>query len=40
MYLHRTAAIGLRQIYLMRGSPARVLPLFAWAAIDVVLWGL
>lgn len=23
----------------MRGSPARVLPLFAWAAIDIVLWG-
>jgi len=23
----------------MRGSPARVLPLFAWVAIDVVLWG-
>ncbi|MEW6168967.1 MAG: ABC transporter permease [Pseudomonadota bacterium] len=23
----------------MRGSPARVLPLFAWVAIDIVLWG-
>jgi ABC-2 type transport system permease protein len=23
----------------MRGSPARILPLFAWAAIDIVLWG-
>jgi ABC-2 type transport system permease protein len=29
----------LRQYYLMRGSPTRVLPLFAWVAIDVVLWG-
>jgi ABC-2 type transport system permease protein len=24
----------------MRGSVARVLPLFAWVAIDIVLWGL
>src|SRR5262249_41989383 len=29
----------LRQYYLFRGSPARVLPLFAWVAIDIVLWG-
>jgi ABC-2 type transport system permease protein len=33
------ASIVLRQFYLMRGSPARILPLFAWAAIDIVLWG-
>jgi len=39
MRLHRTAAIVLRQFYLLRGSPARVLPLFAWVAIDMVLWG-
>ena len=32
-------AIVVRQLYLMRGSPARVLPLFAWVAIDIVLWG-
>jgi ABC-2 type transport system permease protein len=37
--LARTAAIVLRQFYLMRGSAARVLPLFAWVAIDIVLWG-
>jgi ABC-2 type transport system permease protein len=30
----------LRQFYLMRQSPARVLPLFVWVAIDMVLWGL
>ena len=36
---HRTAAIVLRQFYLLRGSPARVLPLFAWVGIDMVLWG-
>ncbi len=35
----RAAAIVLRQLYLYRGSPARVLPLFGWVAIDVLLWG-
>jgi ABC-2 type transport system permease protein len=35
----RAAAIVLRQFYLLRGSPARILPMFAWVAIDVVLWG-
>ena len=39
MRFHRTSAIVLRQFYLMRGSAARVLPLFAWVAIDIVLWG-
>jgi ABC-2 type transport system permease protein len=32
-------AIVIRQLYLWRGSPARVLPMFAWVAIDIVLWG-
>ena len=32
-------AILLRQWYLLRGSPVRVLPMFAWVAIDIVLWG-
>ncbi|HET8541514.1 MAG TPA: ABC transporter permease [Anaeromyxobacter sp.] len=35
----RVAGVVLRQAFLLRGSPARVLPLFAWVAIDVVLWG-
>jgi ABC-2 type transport system permease protein len=35
----RAAAVFLRQLYLLRGSPARVLPLFAWIAVDIVLWG-
>ena len=35
----RIAAIVLRYFYLLRGSPARVLPMFAWVAIDIVLWG-
>src|SRR3954466_15317997 len=39
MNLNRTSAVVLRQLYLLRGSPARVLPLFIWVAIDIVLWG-
>ena len=35
----RVAAVLLRHFYLMRGSPARVVPLFAWVAVDIVLWG-
>jgi len=29
----------LRQLYLLRSSPARILPTVAWVAIDIVLWG-
>src|SRR3954469_22196096 len=39
MRLSRYTAILVRQFYLYRGSPARVLSLFAWIAIDIVLWG-
>jgi ABC-2 type transport system permease protein len=39
MNANRTFAIVLRHWYLMRGSPARVIPLFAWVGIDMVLWG-
>ena len=39
MKLQRAGAVVLRQAYLLRGSPARVVPLFAWVAIDIVLWG-
>jgi ABC-2 type transport system permease protein len=35
----RIAAVVLRQFYLLRGSPARFMPLFVWVAIDIVLWG-
>lgn len=35
----RVAAILLRQYYLLRGSAARVVPLFAWVTVDIVLWG-
>jgi ABC-2 type transport system permease protein len=39
MTANRTAAIVLRHLYLVTGSPARILPLFAWVAIDMILWG-
>jgi ABC-2 type transport system permease protein len=39
MKLRPIAAIALRQFYLMRGSPTRVLPMIAWVAVDIVLWG-
>jgi len=39
MHPHRIAAIVLRQYYLIRGSPARLLPLFVWSAVDIILWG-
>jgi ABC-2 type transport system permease protein len=39
MKLQRAYAIFLRHVYLMRGNPARILPLFAWVCIDIVLWG-
>ena len=34
----RIFALVLRQFYLMRGSLARVVPLFAWVAVDIILW--
>ena len=39
MRANRIAAVVLRQFYLLRGSPTRVLPMFSWVAIDIVLWG-
>jgi ABC-2 type transport system permease protein len=39
MFFQRVAAIALRQLYLIRGSFARVFPLFVWVTIDIVLWG-
>jgi ABC-2 type transport system permease protein len=39
MTASRVAAVVLRQLYLFRGSPQRVLPIFAWVAIDILLWG-
>jgi ABC-2 type transport system permease protein len=39
MRFSRAFAITLRQFYLIRGSLTRVFPLFAWVAIDIILWG-
>jgi ABC-2 type transport system permease protein len=39
MKLRPIAAIALRQLYLMRSSPTRVLPMIAWVAVDIILWG-
>src|SRR5580765_3513170 len=35
----RVFAVVLRQFYLIRGSVARVMPLFVWVAVDMLLWG-
>ncbi len=32
-------AVVLRYFYLLRGTPARWVPIFAWVGIDIVLWG-
>jgi ABC-2 type transport system permease protein len=37
--LRPIAGIVLRQIYLFRSSPVRLLPTFAWVAIDILVWG-
>src|SRR5215467_14101777 len=39
MNFTRAAAIVLRQFYLVRGSVARLVPLFVWVGVDMVLWG-
>jgi ABC-2 type transport system permease protein len=39
MRIHRSVAIVLRQYYILRGSPARVISLFAWIGVDMILWG-
>jgi ABC-2 type transport system permease protein len=39
MRLSRVLALVERQWYLMRGSPTRIVPLFGFVAIDILLWG-
>jgi ABC-2 type transport system permease protein len=39
MRASRVLAVTSRQLDLVRGSVSRVVPLFAWVAIDIVLWG-
>lgn len=35
----RSWAVVLRQYYLIRGSVSRIVPMFVWVGIDIVLWG-
>lgn len=37
--MNRVYALLLRQYYLLSGSLTRLIPIFFWAAIDVVIWG-
>lgn len=39
MNVRRVLAVALRQVYLIQGSMSRVLPLFIWVAVEIVLWG-
>ncbi len=39
MRFNRVFAIVLRHFYLIRGSFSRLFPMFAWVAVDMVLWG-
>ena len=39
MYAGRALAITLRHLYLLVGSWSRVVPVFAWVTIDMILWG-
>ena len=39
MNIKRIYAIVLRQLFLMKGSPTRVVQHFVWIIVDVVLWG-
>ena len=39
MDMTRTSAIILRQVYLVRGSVSRLVPLFVWVGEDMILWG-
>jgi ABC-2 type transport system permease protein len=38
-YFRPVIGVMLRYFYLLRGTPARWLPIFVWVAIDIVLWG-
>jgi ABC-2 type transport system permease protein len=35
----RIGAVVLRILYLYRGSPQRIFPIFVWVVVDIVLWG-
>ncbi len=35
----RIYAVFLRQVYILRDNPMRLVPYFLWAILDIVLWG-
>lgn len=39
MNLRATYAVFLRQVYLLKGSLTRVVPLMVWPGIDMIIWG-
>ncbi|MCL1985298.1 MAG: ABC transporter permease [Betaproteobacteria bacterium] len=39
MHAGRAFAITLRHLYLLRSSVSRIVPIFAWVTIDMILWG-
>jgi ABC-2 type transport system permease protein len=39
MHTGRVFAITLRHLYLLKGSVPRIVPVFAWVTIDMILWG-
>jgi ABC-2 type transport system permease protein len=39
MSLQRIAAVLFREYCLLRGSLSRVIPLFVWVTVDILLWG-
>ena len=39
MRLRAVAGILLRQFYLFRSSPVRLVPIFTWVAVDIIVWG-
>jgi ABC-2 type transport system permease protein len=39
LHISRVAAIVLRQVYLTRGSIARLMPMIIWVIVDMILWG-
>ena len=40
MNLNRAYAVFLRQYYLLKSGMTRIIPLFAWVGIDMILWGI
>ena len=39
MHPSRAFAITLRHLYLLMGSVSRIVPVFAWVTVDMLLWG-